>query len=159
MTVKPGETAYYLDDFADEVLPEGLEDVTLEGWAKWLAKGGSGKYGWTFAPPGDGETFAGSSLTFLDDVTVRRCALSPECDFDNDEFEFSPELPPNRDFAAVRFGPGLGWDSDCILDPDDLGDGLKDIMDVGDDAILAVARSKTHRFRYRADPPRLEIVE
>ena len=164
---KPGETTYYLDDYADEVLPESLEEPTLEGWAKWIAGGGDDGPDDEGPFVEDGKILNASSLTFLDDVEVRR--LPAHYDEEKDEFdpelEFSPPLPDRSlwDFAALRMGPGMGWGGDDILDPDDLEDGLCGalcpLLEPGDEGILALAKSTNVRLRYRADPPRLEVVE
>lgn len=165
MSIKPGTTAYYLDDFSDEVMPMKLEGPTLESWAKWIAEGGDDGPDVEGPFVEDGKILGASTLTFLEDVTVRRRVLTDEeRDADEDELEFSPPLPAVFDFAAMRFGPGMGWEADCILDPSNIRDGLcggfgSDLLEPGDDCVLAIATSKNIRVRYNADPPNLRIVE
>lgn len=142
--------SYYLDDYADEVLPEGLERTSLEGWAKWLAMGGGTP---SFDPPADGKVYSGSALHFLGDVTATK---------DGDgEVRLAPMPPEGWDFAAIRLGPGLGWYPDDILAADNLDDlatKLADKLETGDEELVAFARSENDlRLTYRADPPRLEV--
>jgi hypothetical protein len=156
---------YYPHDYSDEVLPQDLADTSLQGWARWLGKGGDKPgpdddpddfAGWETDIPADGQEFRATETTWLDDVIARRRG---------DEITFDPPLPEGFDFAAVRFGPGLGWSADDILDaseplaPQLLEDyyGLSRIDD-GDYELLALGQSREVVLVYRADPPRLEVV-
>jgi hypothetical protein len=148
---------FYLDRYTDEVVPC---DCTLEGWAEWLAKGGDeGGGAWSFEPPEHGATYKASVLRFLDDVEVTR---------DDDKgLTFRPELPSKIDFAAVRFGPGMGWDCDSILDPGDIAGGLIEevcpLLEPGETANLAIAVDEPDvllRFeRSEGGAPRLVVAE
>lgn len=158
---------FYLDDFTDEVMPSQLEGSTLEAWAKWLSRGGErdDPYRdpdeddcWCFDPPADGTEYAGSSLTFEDDVIAT-------CSGDGEAIRFSRPVPPDADFMAIRFAPGLGWDAESILDPTctfgrSIEQQLIEAIDLerGEECNLAIARTASVKLLYRADPPRLEIV-
>lgn len=156
--------AYYFDDYADEVAPSCLTELTLAGWAAWLAQGGEkveeGEEAgcWTFDPPEDGKTFKANRLDFAEDIRVER--------FPDDEgpvIELSRDDLADYDFAAIRFAPGFGWDADSILDPsgrliDQLCDPDCPLVEVGDEEVIAVAKSTDLVLVYRTDPPRLEEV-
>lgn len=151
--------ALYLDDFADEVLPNDLVSLTPEGWAKWLGKGGDdereGGGGWQCPIPDDGEEFTGWETTFLEDIRFEVLA--------DKKVALSRGIETDADFAAIRFGPGLGWSPEDILNPDEslssqIADRIDDpVGDVGETGEIAVGRSRKVVCTYRADPPRLEV--
>lgn len=155
--------AYYLDDYSDEVMPTLEGGLTLASWAAWLAQGGEKPEEgeepgcWTFDPPLDGAIFKASRMDFDEDIRVEH-----RTDADGEPtLLFSRESLSGYDFAAVRFGPGMGWDADAILDPTgDLDDQLanKDcpLVEVGEEENIAVAKTTDIVLVYRADPPRLE---
>jgi hypothetical protein len=158
---------FYLDKYADEVLPLGLERPTLAGWAAWLSKGGERDNpdrdeddSWSFEPPRDGAEYAASSLTLEEDIVATRSA-------DGETINYSRPISSDIDFIACRFGPGMGWDPESIHDPTCSFGGSIDqqlvenlMLERGEEACLAVGRSSNLTVRYRAgDPPRLEIVE
>jgi hypothetical protein len=148
--------AYYLDDHVDEVLPHGLESLSLEGWAKWLANGGDAE--WPADVPADGQEFTASSTTFDADIVA-------EMSEDGHTIVFS--RPPNGyTFAAVRFGPGMGWSPDDILDPDGieadlLGRGSwrdEPVLQPSEDCLIAVGHHASLRLRYKSNGPAFEII-
>lgn len=96
------DRSYYLTDFADEVSP--VNDATLPSWAAWLSKPDA-DWG-RDAATSDGATFAASVTRWLPDIIATRSA---------DGWTLSRD-PAGLDFAAVRFGPGLGWNAENILD-------------------------------------------
>lgn len=140
-----------------------------------MSKGGERQLGygegdncWAFDPPADGTEYAGSVMTFDEDVIVTR--------HDDGEISFSRPIPSDVDFVALRFGSGLGWDADMILDPGEVVAGLLGYPDVdrpypalaescallgkGETGYLALARNTNLKLRFHAgEPPRLEIVE
>jgi hypothetical protein len=148
--------AYYLDDYADEVLPCGLEGVSLEGWAKWLSQGGDA--GWPADVPRDGQEFAASSTRFDQDISAQRS--------DNGETITFSRPPNGYTFAAVRFGPGMGWSPDDILDPGGIEDDLlgkgewrdEPLLEPGEDCLIAVGHHSALRLRFRAAGPAFEII-
>ena len=148
--------SYYPHDYADEVLPNDLEGLSLAGWAKWLAQGGdrAGEDGggWQTEVPADGKQFKATETTWLDDVVAEMDAEG--------EITFSPPLPAERDFLAFRFGPGMGWSPEAILYPvDDPIAAIKEseLLSPGDDGLLAVGKSREVMLTYRSDPPRLVL--
>lgn len=171
---------YHLDSFVDEVMPAMMEGPpTLENWAKWLAGGGERanphldpdeENCWAFDPPADGTEYAGGSLTFDEDVIASRHA--------DGEITYSRPIPADIDFVALRYGYGMGWDCDMILDTTEVTQGLLGypepiradhpcpalagscaLLDKGESGYLAIGRNANLTLVYRTDPPRLEIVE
>lgn len=157
--------AFYLDEFTDEILPSELEECTLAGWAAWLAKGGEspnedGETGcWSFEPPKDGALYGASCLTFLADIEITRL---PDDDCEP-RFIWSRPLDSGVEFAAIRFAQGAGWGPDDIIcDADsqasieaEIADDAWPKIEVGETALLAVARNEDVRLVYRASPPAL----
>lgn len=161
--------AFYLDEFADEIMPSDLEECSLAGWAAWLAKGGEspdedGETGcWSFDPPKDGTLYQASSLTFLPDIEIERLA-DEDCE---PRFRWSRPLDEGVDFAAIRFGPGMGWSGDDIICNTDSQCGIEaEIADpswpkleIGESGFLAVARNRNMTLFYRSNPPTLTELE
>lgn len=156
------ETLFYLDKYADEVLPLGLERPTLEGWAAWLSRGGERNDGrqdrdscWCFDPPAGGTEYAAGSLAFEDDVIATRSD-------DGESIAYSRPIPDDIDFVAIRFGPGMGWEGDSIMSPEDVEAQLLDkdcpMLEPGESGHLAIARNANLRLIYRTAPPRLEVL-
>jgi hypothetical protein len=161
--------ALYLDEFTDEIVPFGLEECTAKGWAAWLARGGEapnadGETGcWSFDPPKDGTRYSASSLEFFADVEIERLP-DEDCE---PRFRWSADLPEGVDFAAIRFGPGLGWGPDDIICDAgsreaieaEIADPAWPKLEIGETALLAVAHNRNLTLVYRAGPPRLEPVQ
>lgn len=133
MGPRASERRYYVDQYSDEIVPC---DCTLDGWAEWLAKDVRGEWGRT-GPIPSGTELSASVLLFLGDVEVTRLTEK--------SFSFEPGLPENFEFAAMRFGKGLGWDAESILNPDELHDGLLGygseycvLLEVGESGWLAL---------------------
>ena len=149
--------AYYLDDYADEILPPGLENLSLQSWAKWLANGGDAD--WPADVPADGQEFGAYSIAFANDIAAQRS---------DDGETVSLSRPVNGyDFAAVRFGPNMGWSpEDIITSLDEIEKELlgksewrdEPMLDPGEDCLIAVGNSSKLRLRYREDGPGLEII-
>lgn len=149
--------AFYLNDYADEILPFGLESLSLDGWAKWLSKGGEEE--WPADVPEDGAEFAASSITFDDDIMAQRS---------DDGATVTLTRPVSGyAFAAVRFGPNMGWSpEDIISDPDDaenelLGKGKwrdEPMLDPGEDCLIAVGHHSDLRLRFKSAGPTFEII-
>lgn len=138
------EPSYYLNNFADEILP--VNAPTLDAWAAWLSKPDED---WDRAEPtADGTPFLATVYVEHDDIVATR---GP------DGWSLSRE-PDGLDFAACRWGPGLGWDVDNILDAA-TGDAMRDWLRANDrhcDDVeyFAVATSEADvPLMYRAGPP------
>jgi hypothetical protein len=149
--------SYYPHDYADEVLPGDLKELSLAGWAEWLSQGGdkAGEDGggWQTKVPSDGQQFKAIETVWLDDVTAAMNA--------DGEITFEPHLPDDYDFLAFRFGPGMGWSPDDIIYPvENPVEAIKvqELLSPGDDGLLAVGKSREVMLTYRADPPRLVIA-
>ncbi len=107
------EKHFYLDDYADEIVPH---EPTLEGCAQFLRHGKTQKDrdegGWTI-PDGplveDGATVSISSLVMVADRSLVKTV---------DGYAITPPIPEGFDFIAPRHGPGLGWSADEILEED-----------------------------------------
>ena len=141
-----GDRSYYIDDYADEIMPC---DSTLEAWADWLSKPDAD---WSRdEPTADGSSFQVSILRWGADIVATR-AQDGTWSFDRDE--------PDATFHALRFGPGAGWDADAIVD------GLNGVREhfaeypdsYGPIEYIAVGFDEPQvRYVYRSDPPRLVI--
>lgn len=133
------ETFYYVDKYTDEVSPAH----DLEGWAKWLS--GESEPGY-LAPDdvSDGDVFEMSILEVLADIEIKHGKPNEE------------EPPPEADFFAVRFGPGLGWDAESVCGSfADAVTQARDLMGDEDDSnIIACARFKDgFKATFRKGPP------
>lgn len=138
------ETLYYVEDFSDEVIPCA---ATLEAWAEWLSKPDS-EWG-RDEPATDGESFRVNVMRLEDDIIATRTA---------DGWSFSREVPPDAHIIAVRYGPGLGWSPDAMVETEaDLRELLA--VDGDEEERIAIGFFEPDVVAiYRADPPRL-IVE
>lgn len=139
--------AYYLDDFADEIIPC---DATLEGWAEWLSRHDPD---WPHDIPKKGDIFIASVLRFDEDLIATR---------KGDDWTFSRGLDGEPSLLAVRFGPGLGWSPDNIIYPCTL-DAVKEWLSDAGEATeeiehVAVAYDEPQlRLIYAENPPRLLV--
>jgi hypothetical protein len=148
--------AFYLDDYSDEIMPFGVEELSLDGWAKWLSKGGDPN--WPADVPEDGQVLGASSISFDDDVIA-------QLGDDGETITFSRPLKGYA-FAAVRFGPNMGWSPEDIIDPSDAENELlgksewrdEPMLEPGGDCLIAVGKTSNLRLRYIADGPALEIL-
>lgn len=150
MTARPDDVSFYLDRWADEIIPC---ETTLEAWAAWLSKPDPE---WNRKRAAmDGETFTASRIQWAADIIATRrpsgksyeLAIGPDCGD-----------VANASVIAVRFGFGLGWSPENIVgDLDELRDFLGD-PDNGAEETEYVAvgyRLPPVRLLYKADPPRL----
>lgn len=141
----PPDRSYYLTEFADEYGP--VSENTLPAWAEWLSKPDA-DWG-RDAPAADGETFAASAIRWDDDIVATRTP---------DGWTFSRD-PSGEDFIAVRFGPGLGWDADMIVEGDDMPRALRDWLKANDEICddveyVAIGMNEPDVvLTYRAGPP------
>lgn len=148
---------WYLDDYLDEVL---VHEPTLEGAAYFLQHGKRDdespreEYFSEMDLPlkGPGSIVALSALTELfDAIATRRVLDDGTC-----IWEFSPMIPADADFMAVRYGEGQSWDGETIMDPQDpnLSAALEEIYGEDDAFIehVVIGRHSDHRARF-------EIVE
>lgn len=158
MTAKTGDRSIYLHEYACEEQPC---DPTPEGYAKFLAQGGT-KY-WPCPVPSDGDTFEGSAIEWLEDVVATR---------KDGKWTLSRELDTNQ-FAAIRLAEGMGWWPDNIISENmEFIEGeyvatetmteaavrmLTEIDECCEDTeFIAVGRNVDKLvFTYRTDPPRL----
>lgn len=162
MTASGGEVSYYLDDFADEVLPCG---TTLAEWAEWLSKPDDS---WPHDIPEDGATFVASRIRWGEDIIARRDPAGVK------GWVFSREIEGDPSVVAVRYGPGLGWSPENIVDGPPGIDAGEEIVflptrtthvadwlgqndsDCEDEEHVALGyREPSVRLTYRANPPRL----
>lgn len=147
MTAEAGSVSFYLDDFADEVLPCG---TSLDEWAAWLGKPDK-TWGRT-EPAADRSTYSASRVRWDDDVIATRQM--------DGRYTLSREIHGEPAVIAIRFGPGLGWDPDNIVWPaSDLTAFLEDPDNGGEpEERIAVGYSEPDVvLLYLADPPRLVI--
>ncbi|MDZ7893858.1 MAG: hypothetical protein U5M50_02180 [Sphingobium sp.] len=108
------DRSFYIDAFSDEVMPC---DATLTGWAGWLSKPAR-DWGRRRAAR-DGETFTASAIAWEEDIVATRT---------NGRWSFSRD-PQDGQFLAIRFGRGLGYSSEHIVQPDGepTSDGWRDL--------------------------------
>lgn len=141
------DRAYYLDDFADEIMPC---DATLEGWAEWLSRPDPD---WPHDIPKKGTSFACSVTRWEEDIVATR---------NGSDWQFSRPIGA-PDFLAVRFGPGLGWDPDNIIWGEDMEAALREWLsehcdDCDDEEHIAVGTEEPKvRVVYAENPPRLLV--
>ena len=162
-TADAGTRSYYLDDFADEVLPC---DTSLEAWAQWLAsvpvadEDGQTEFG-REAPASDGAVFAGSAILWHEDIVATR----------TDGTWSLSRAPGDDDFIAVRFCEGSGWSAENIVNADfeQVGDTwapsetmeqalLRFLTEEGDccddtEHVAVGTHEEGYRFTFRAGPP------
>lgn len=146
--MKPSERAYYLTDYSDEIVPC---DCTLQGWANWLSKPDPD---WQRSEPAvDGDRFSATVLRFCDDIIATHGAHG---------WTFSREPDP-ADFMAVRYGEGLGWSADMLVEPKGLAEWFAENGTYCDDVeYIAVATNEPPMMvTYHANPPRCiaEVVQ
>jgi len=139
--------AYYIEEFADEIIPC---NPTLEGWAEWLSKAAPE---WGRDEPAKDESRHRAAVLRFDSDIIATCT--------GGEWTFSRE-PQATDFMAVRWGPELGWDADDILDGtvDALKQHLSSIASWADQPLhIAIGHSEPAvMLVYHASPLRM-IVE
>lgn len=141
------EIAWYLSDYADEVLPC---DATLEGWAEWLSRPDPT---WPHDVPGDGATFEAARIRFEDDIIVQRRS--------GGEWTFSRPIPEDASLLAVRYGPGLGWQPDNIVWGESMETALREWLaendeHCDDEEYVAVGFDEPKQtLIYKSSPPRL----
>lgn len=148
----PGDRAYYLDDFVDEIMPCS---PTLEAWAEWLSKPAPD---WSRTEAAaDRSTFNASILRFEEDIVATKGA---------DGWTFSRPFPEEPGLVAARFGAGMGWSPENIIYPDHgqtweeavrafLDDEENDTEPVEHIAIAMDEPSVVLMFKH--DPPRLIV--
>ena len=142
-----GERSYYLDEFTDEIMPCM---PTLAAWADWLSRPDPE---WRpDAAAADGTRYAATVLRWEEDVVVRR---------DGDGWAFSRDVP-DAALVAVRFGQGLGWDSENIIGGrigDDITTSLRSWLKENDEYLedveyVAIGMAEPDVVLvYRAGPP------
>jgi len=141
------ERAYYLSQYADEVLPC---DPTLDGWAAWLSQPDPA-WGRDMAAV-EGDHFDASVMRFAPDIIATKTA---------DGWVLS-RAPTDVDFLAVRFGPGLGWSPEDIVWGEDMAQALRDHLAEcgGDEEYIAVGiKEPTVLLTFPpGPPPRLDIA-
>ncbi|MDJ0921068.1 MAG: hypothetical protein QNI84_08060 [Henriciella sp.] len=144
------ETLYYLPDHDDELIGH---HATLDTIATFLAFGdrnaSEGDY-WHGRQAEPGETQALYAMDFIADRTLTR--------IEGARFRIEPALPAQCDFMAVRYGPGDGWDTDTINEPQD---SLTEFVDqygtfgememVIEDVAFARTRGRGGSVTYRLD--------
>lgn len=91
-----GQRLYWLDDFADEVVPC---DCTLEGWAEWIAAADPDDGWWRSRPATDGEVFKAESATRTNHTVTLADGV----------MLFTPALPDDWDALALCYHEGRGW--------------------------------------------------
>jgi hypothetical protein len=129
-TAEPTSRSYYIEQFNDEVLPC---EPSLGGWAEWLSKPDPA-YG-RDAPAGDGERFKATVMQWGEDVmAVREGGEWRLFNTANASGLFDGDTPT---LIAARFGKGLGWSPENILDgsrgDDAIRDWLSEAGDMADD--------------------------
>lgn len=141
MAYDTGSRSFYLNDFSDESVPC---EPSLAGWAEWLSKPDSNWHRDTEAK--DGETFSASATVWQDDI-IATCS--------DGEWSLSRQPLPNA-FVAARFGAGLGWSAEDILDSDEAAilEYLKDYASDDGEVYLAIGTHESGwRVTYTANPP------
>lgn len=119
MTAEAESRSYYLEDYADEVVPC---DCSLDGWATWLAKPDPD---WNRHEAAEnGASFKASAILWGEDIIATRS---------NGDWSLSRE-PADDEFVAIRFSEGLGWDPENIVtvDMDLVGDKVEQRGTLGD---------------------------
>lgn len=105
------ETAYYLVEFSDEVMPCGTR---LEDWACWLSKPDDD---WNRPEPAtDGDKFTAYVYEFHQVSAVR----------EGGTWVLKPDAPAGTEFMAIRYGDSMGWCADDVAS--DLDD-LRELLD------------------------------
>lgn len=142
MAYETGDRSFYLADYSDEVVPC---EPSLDGWAEWLSKPDVDWQRGTAA--NDGDTFLASATLWQHDI-IAKC--------ENGEWTLSRQ-PDGDAFVAARFGFGLGWSAEDILDSDP-GTILEYLRDYAEDDGVVFLATGTHedrwRITYHANPPR-----
>jgi hypothetical protein len=107
-----GAMRYYLDDFADEIMPC---DPTLDAWADWLSKPDPD---WQRDEPAtDGQQFACTVQREMPDIIATRTGSG---------WSFSRAVENDYTFLAVRWGEGLGWSPENIIWGEDMMTALRE---------------------------------
>lgn len=163
----PSTTGIYIDKFTDECTP-----FALTGWANFLA----GVEEWEDLDQiavEDGEVFAAHQVTFY----------YLACPRGADGLYQIPDCPEGLTYLAIAYGCGLGWAPEMIagnsdamfrrfLDADDVvspeeeredkrGELRRLLAEMGENPVeyvVAIGPDHPCRIRYRANPPRCEIV-
>jgi hypothetical protein len=132
---------YYLDQFADEVMPCA---ANLDAWAKWLSEP---DLDWDHGVPADGATFKCSTMDILGDVVAEH---------DGEAWRW-PAAPAGTDCVYARYGERAGWNAENA--GPDVETALTEVEPDEAPVWLACTRQGPSLIVvYRADPPRLEIV-
>ena len=160
---KAGTRSVYLSDWSDEIMPC---EPSLEAWAAWLSKGGDAQ--WPVEnPPADGDVLDATAILWSEDIIARRV---------DGAWQLSRGLSEGEDFAALRYGEGLGWSPDSIvtegfsnvagfLDEDEsLQQAIVRCLIENDEycddvEYVAVGKNESLKVVFRVDPARLEMVQ
>lgn len=137
------QTLYYIDEFADEVVPC---DCTLGGWAEWLS---APDEDWNRdAAAEDGETFKASTIEVLGDVRV---------EFTKGVWTAVEPIPEGTEMFWLRHHQGgTGWNADFAAET--ITDAT-DCLDEDDGPVwFACTKDGSNvLLTYRADGPRMDV--
>ncbi|HEX5213294.1 MAG TPA: hypothetical protein VFW22_16335 [Pseudolabrys sp.] len=153
---EPTHRSYYIDKFNDEVLPC---EPTLEGWAEWLSNGAGADPEENDANPAiaDGERFTASCMRWGEDVMAV---------LEGGQWRLF-NTAKGADFIAARFGKGLGWSPEHILDAEKgdeailkfLNEDAAPFTNEGDTEYFALGFKEPNCvLEYHTHPPRLDVV-
>lgn len=136
------DTLWYLVDWMDDIV---LHETTQEGCAKFLHEGNAAHEIEASGVPG--EIYSLCALVLYDDATARRA--------DDGVWSLDPPQAETVSFAAVRRGPGDGWDEDALFDPQHINDGwgldlFEDLADGGNE-VSDIANGDHRYFKARFD--------
>jgi hypothetical protein len=150
MSEETSAMLYYLDDFADEIMPC---EWTLESWAAWLSKP---DLAWHRPEPAkDGQQFACTAQREMPDIIATRCGV---------DWSFSREVNEGCTLMAVRYGEGLGWAADNIIWGEDMMAALRESFTENDAfcedvefVAIALCAPKMIATYHAAPAPRLVV--
>jgi hypothetical protein len=144
-----GQVYYYVSKYNDEVPPH---EPTLEAAAKFLHTG-CGEDGDFYADQAPlakpGDIIELSTLAIFFDTEARLV----EDGAGGEVWTFAPAIPPDADFAAIRFCRDAGWTGDDIFNPHGTDRDIAEMMESQDtdgDTVehIAIGRTGTARARY-----------